>query len=340
MTREASQLAWPVIGHEWAVRLLAQTLRHGRLSHAYLFVGPPGVGKTTLARALAQAMLCSQEDPASRPCGACRACQLVRQDRHPDVRLVAPPGPDRALSIEQIRELQREASLSPMEGRSKVFIVRELDRATPQAANALLKTLEEPPPHVTLLLTAVQREALLPTVVSRCQVLALRPLSIAVVEEALRERWEVAPEQAALLARLSGGCLGVAVAALEDEDVGARRQQAIERMMHALEADRVTRLELAEQLSQEPEAVREIVSLWLGWWRDVMLIQSGCDDRIVNIDQRDVLQRAARYWAHERVREIVQGLRDTLEYMEANVNTRLALETLLLSLPYAPSRQA
>ncbi|MCD6289361.1 MAG: AAA family ATPase, partial [Anaerolineae bacterium] len=100
---------WPVIGHEWAVRLLRQSLQRGTLSHAYLFIGPAGVGKTTLARALAQAVLCQAEDIAARPCGECRACRLIVQDKHPDVRIIAPSEPGRALSTEQIRGMQREA---------------------------------------------------------------------------------------------------------------------------------------------------------------------------------------------------------------------------------------
>ena len=114
---------WPVIGHETAVRLLRRGLEQGRLSHAYLFVGPDGVGKLTLARALAQTLLCEAPLPSARPCGRCRACQLIAQDRHPDVRLILPPEADRALGIEQIRELQHDASLSPVEGRASAPVM-------------------------------------------------------------------------------------------------------------------------------------------------------------------------------------------------------------------------
>ena len=136
---------WPVIGHEWAVELLDRSIRTDRVSHAYLFVGPSQIGKTTLAKVFARALLCQGQDV---PCGACRACRLVQADRHPDVHLVAPVK-DR-IKIEEIRDLQRTVALSPVEGVYRVCVISRFDVATPSAANCLLKTLEEPPERVIL----------------------------------------------------------------------------------------------------------------------------------------------------------------------------------------------
>ncbi|HFD39309.1 MAG TPA: DNA polymerase III subunit delta', partial [Anaerolineae bacterium] len=140
-------MTWPIIGHDWAVTQLRQSLAHGRVAHAYLFCGLPQIGKTHLARLWAQALLCPQPDP---PCGQCLSCQKIDHGTHPDVQVLEGQGAGRSIKIDQVRTLQREAVLLPYEGPRRVFILRDFDQATVEAANSLLKTLEEPPAHVTL----------------------------------------------------------------------------------------------------------------------------------------------------------------------------------------------
>ncbi len=317
-----------VIGHESAVRQLQAAARTQQPAHAYLFTGPTSVGKTTLALAFAQALNCQA---AERPCGHCRVCRLIAQGRHPDVAVIQ--AGDGVIKIDQIRELQRQAMLAPLEVRWRVFVVPNIERATREAANSLLKTLEEPPPHVVLLLTTLDAEALLPTVVSRCRVIPLRPLPVQQVHQALEERWHVDPDQAMLLARLSGGRIGWAIAALKDSATLERRQAALDALVAILPARPLERLALAERMSKSRSNVEETLALWLSWWRDLLLLRNGLEELLTNVDQRETLHALAeRFTSHQIVRA-VHAIQQTLRRIDANVNLRLALEALLLTFP-------
>jgi DNA polymerase-3 subunit delta' len=321
-----------IIGHETAVKQLQDAVHTGRLTHAYLFTGPPAIGKRTLVTTFAQLLNCTDTAP---PCGACRACRLIGDGRHPDVRVIQ--ADNGAIKIDQIRDLQREAALAPVETRWRVFLLPNIERATREAANSLLKTLEEPPAHTILLLTALDADALLATVVSRCRVIPLRPLTVHQVQTALEERWTAEAEQAALLARLSGGRLGWAVAALEDSGILERRHAEIEALCSLVGAGRVDRLDFAARLSRDELYLGSTLELWLSWWRDLMLIKSGTTDAVTNADYRETLEEQATTYQLQHITDTIHAIQQTIQQIDANVNKQLALEVLLLNLPSSSS---
>ncbi len=327
---------WPIFGHHWAVDLLDRGLRAGRLPHALLLAGPAQIGKRTLATALAAALICTGAD---RPCGECRACRLVSRGVHPDVRLVSASDSERGregvLKIDQIRELQREATLAPMEAPRKIFILRELERANLPAANALLKTLEEPPPQVTLLLTSARPHALLPTIISRCQVLNLRTLSRPQVIEALTTHWQAPAEQAELLARLADGRLGWAVQRLTDTQAWEERARRLAEVRQLVGQSRVQRLAYADELSRSPAALLPTLTLWISWWRDLLLVQQGCADALRNVDLAAELAREAGRFDPGHVHRYLARLQAAPAQINQNANARLLLETLVLHIPAA-----
>ncbi len=322
--------SWPVVGHDWAVTLLLRAVESGHAAHAYLITGLEHIGKSTLARTLAQALNCTGQPV---PCGQCRACKLIAAGRHPDLHLVAPEG--NTLKIDQVRALQHDLALAPMEGRFRVAILEGMDKATVEASNALLKTLEEPPPHVVLALIAPEAEALLPTIVSRCQLVALRPLSAQAVHHALVERWGIDDARAQTLAHLSGGRLGWAVMAAQDDSVLARRAQLLDDLMRLTGQGRVERFAYAEEMAADSAAARETLKLWQTWWRDVMLLTSSSDAPLTNSDRLDALRHHAEQCGVEQARSAAGGIAQTLWQLDHNANARLALEVLLLDLPKA-----
>ncbi|MCS7286991.1 MAG: DNA polymerase III subunit delta' [Anaerolineae bacterium] len=319
-----------LIGHEWALEFLENAIRRGDVSHSYLFTGPRGVGKRTLALEFAKALCCRVSLP---PCGHCRDCRDVAQGRHPDVKVLEPD--NSSIKIEQIRELQREAFLAPHRSPYRIFIIADTEKATPEAANSLLKTLEEPPPHSIFILTALSADLLLPTIVSRCQVLNLRPLPDDLIREFLEKKWGIESSRASLLARISEGCVGKAVEFLKEERTFRERTEDLEAFLRLIKSDTITRLEWAEAISKEreEERVQEMVKRWILALRDMLLLLEGMQDMVVNVDFKDELRAVATKLGKEKIRSGLKDLRFILEALSRNANLRIVLDVLVLKLP-------
>jgi DNA polymerase III subunit delta' len=330
-----------IIGHEWAIQLLSGAIAHQRIGHAYLITGPAQIGKTTLARTFAQALNCEAERVAERPCGECRACKLIAMDRHPDVRLIEPEVSSRgslSLKIETIRELQRGLNLAAYEGRYKVAILKRFDAANQNAANAFLKTLEEPPNNVILLLTATDADTLLDTITSRCRTVGLRPLPVSLIEQSLATRWNVPDDQAHLLAHLADGRLGWAVQAAQEPAILQERTDKMAQLQTILAGNRGARFAQADKLANKPEAIPPLLQIWLGWWRDLLLLSQGGENgrfaSLTNINQQATLHQQAQSWGKKAILRSLQETRHALWQLDRNANTRLVLENLFLVYPF------
>ena len=330
---------WQVIGQGRAVSLLQQSLKTGKLAHAYLLVGPPHVGKMTLALNLAQALNCEADE---KPCLACTPCKKIAAGKHADVQIVGltqneEEAEAKLISIDQIKEIQHSANLPPFEGKHKVFIIDGAELLSTDAANCLLKTLEEPEAKVTFILLTTNDRLLLPTVVSRCQRLELPPLSIVEGARALVENAGVEPERARLLAGLSHGCPGWAIAATGDGHVLQRRDEELDQIINVIRADYEDRFDyagrLAARFTQNRGAVYDTLDRWLDYWRDLLLVKLGGEDMIVNIDRQKELVEIAAGYRLAQIKDFIESLRKAAEQLRQNVNVRLALEVLMLDIP-------
>ena len=323
---------WNLIGNEWAVELLRQQIVHGTTRHAYLFAGPSGVGRRTLALRLAQALNCTQPIEPGIPCGQCRDCKQIEAMQHPDLTIVQADSEGGTLKVDQVREARRTLTLKPYQSKYRVTIFLRFQEANDSAANALLKILEEAPSYVLLVLTADHPEQLLPTIVSRCEVLRLRSLPLEAVESFLSERG-ANQDQARLIAHISGGRLGYALRLMQDPSALEFRNEKLSEAQSFITAARVDKFAYAEKLFKDKDAMRNVLLLWLSYWRDVLLCAGGSAVPLANIDRTKEIESLAERVSMSEVRRMVSKLENSLSQLESNVNARLLTEVILLDWP-------
>jgi len=331
---------WQIIESTGLVPLLQNSIKHGRLPNAYLLVGPAHIGKMTLALNIAQALNC---EAADRPCGSCMSCSRIAAGKHADIQIIGladgstRENKSKEIGIEQIRDIQHSAALPPFEGKYKVFIIDGAEQLSNEAANCLLKTLEEPAEKVIYLLLTVNEQAVLPTVISRCQRLELNPMPAAAIEKSLLEHRHVEPEKAILLARLSHGCPGWAINATEDEAILEERSERLEKIRGVMRSGFDERFayaaQMATQFNQNRRTVQDELGLWLDWWHDLLLVKAGSADSITNVDFTNDLIKMAENYDISQIRVFISRLQETAGQLQMNASPRLVLEVLMLNIP-------
>lgn len=323
---------WNVIGHERAIAELETALRSAHLPHALLFTGREGTGKTTLALELAKALNCTGDSP---PCQSCLHCRQITGGTHPDVTVVERLEGKDSIVIQQVRELREAAALRPFQGRQKVYIVADAGALTAQAADALLKTLEEPQPQVSIILTASEAEALPSTVVSRCRLMTLREVETAAIATALTERG-VSSATADDLSRLARGSVGWALQAIKQPKLVAHREDLVRRASRVLDLGLDERLQLAEELvadRKDRSAVRRNLEMLVLLAHDMLLAREGLPPRMVSAAQATALTASARRYSLAQLRCYLKSLGTAMERIDQNVDPRLALEAVMVGLP-------
>jgi DNA polymerase-3 subunit delta' len=325
-------LSWPIVGHEWATHQLQDAVLRGETSHAILISGPESIGKMTLARQLSAALLCNAE-PGERPCGRCLSCRKLDSGNHPDFMLAEPEEGKLKLTIDKIRSVERFLSLTPVESEYKVALISTFEQATPGAANALLKTLEEPPAYGRLILLASDSDLLLPTIVSRSQQINLRPVAPQKIAAVLVEQWGLDPQNAAQLARIAGGRVGWAIRAATDLQVREGLDLALNLLFDVMQQDLVSRFETANTLAQQSGNLPEILEIWLTCWRDVLLFHTGNESSMTYKEQQAAISQIAMASDLHHTTRIIKFLEEALASLQKNANTLLLVENVVLAFP-------
>jgi DNA polymerase-3 subunit delta' len=335
------RMSWDLIGHDWAVNILKRAAAQDNPRHAYLITGPEGVGRRTLAGLFARALIC--EGPAdARPCGQCRPCRLALKGVHPDLPLIVPEVSGKKvlsekIKIDTVRQLIYDLNLRPVEARRRVARLINFEAANDSAQNAFLKTLEEPPAGVVVIVTAATPEALLPTIVSRCEHLALRPLPVSQVAEALIMTHLIEAGLAGRVSAIAAGRPGLALRIARSPEALEQRAALLAQARTISSFTRVERFALADKLAkgQRSDDLQDQLELWASLWRDVLLAAHGAHTPPVNADQADDIRTLAAQVPAPAIRGLLAALARTSDLLEQNVNARLALEVLMLDWPVA-----
>ncbi|MDD3653187.1 MAG: DNA polymerase III subunit delta' [Desulfotomaculaceae bacterium] len=318
-----------IFGHKPIVKTLINAVTNDRVAHAYLFTGPEGVGKATSALAFTRALLCSSSSGGDA-CGSCQGCRQLIHSNHPDFYRLGPVG--LSIKIEQIRELQRKIKFRSYKGGRQVFLIEQAETMTAEAANCLLKTLEEPPIGTVLILLSARPQALLPTIISRCQQLYFKHIPSRELSSYLSKLYNLHQEEARLLAVLSGGSMGKALAcatgAFQEE-----RAEAIRLAAGLREAGITETMELAGEIARSKKNILNLIELLACWYRDILVWkETGEVDLLYNPDLVNEVKLEAEVFEIARLVEILGDIEKLKSRIRFNTNMRLALESIFLRL--------
>ncbi len=326
-------MSWDLLGHSWAEKLLQKHIANNEVRHAYLFTGAPGIGRRSLALAFARALNCTQPPAAGEFCGACRICKQTEKMQQPDLSIVTPEEEGGVIKVGQIRNLQHSLALTPYEARYRIALLLNFQFANANAQNALLKTLEEAPRQVILLLTADSTDALLPTISSRCEILRLRPVPVNLLESELKSRWHLADDDARLYAHISGGRTGLALQMAHDPEIMEKRKTWADEFFRLLPLNRRDRFAAADALTRSRDQLRLTLQVWLSLARDLLLTSHGLEENLTNLDYASEIKAAAISTSADQALDMVNEIVTTLDDLELNANLRLLLDNLLLKIP-------
>jgi len=334
-------MSWDYVGNSWAVELLKQQILSGKTRHAYIIAGPSGIGRRTLALRFIQAMQCSQPLGPAEPCMVCRTCRQIADMQFADMQVLELLEGKSEISKDQVRQSRQFLSLAPYLSKSKAAVFLDFQQASEGTQDALLKTLEETPGTAMIIITVDALHSLLPTTISRCEVLNLRPLPADELTRVIITRLGVDSDRAKLLGHISGGRYGYASTLSQDENLLIKRQTWLEDWIALGEMNRLQRFKWVDgqfpkksrlPLKEKRQELVEMLNIWISYHRDILLLSSGSNSGVINIDMLERLQPSADRVTSGRAAEIIRGLEQAVGRVEHYLNPRLVMESLMLQL--------
>lgn len=315
-----------IIGQSTLINRLKSILNSGRIVHSYIFTGLSGAGKTTISNVFAKMLFCERGD---KPCNACKSCMQLDSGNHPDVIRIT--SQTKTIGIDSIRELRAHIQIKPFQGPWKIYIIEKGDTMTQQAQNALLKTLEEPPKHAIIFILTENVASLLPTIISRCQIIRIPSLSTHEVAEIIERRTHIQKEEALVFAKLSGGLPGRGLELALSNEYQQMRDSSLEVLMRISKGSLIESLALIDFFLENRDKVVEILDMMELWFRDVLVLkQSRCQAIVINMDKLTQLRTLANIFTTKAIGCIIEGIEDSKRMLMSHANLQLTIENLLM----------
>lgn len=320
-----------IIGHEDIVKHFKNSIELGKVSHAYILNGEKSSGKRTLAAVVAKSLQCEEGGPD--PCGKCRSCLQAESGNQPDIIWVKHEKPN-VISVDEVREqIVNDVDLKPYSSRYKIYIVPEAQLMNPQAQNALLKTLEEPPEYAIILLLANGIGKFLPTVLSRCIILNFKPVEPLHVVEYLTTKLDVEQSKARFCADFAQGNLGKAIRLAISPEYNELLEDSVRILRRIQDMDMEDVISAVKNLGKYKLDVTDYMDIMTMWYRDILMVKiSNSPNKLLFKDDYSVLKKQASMMSYEGVEEVIRALNKVKIRLEANVNFDIAMELLLLTI--------
>ena len=320
-----------VVGHKDILKYISSAVENNRVSHAYILNGERGSGKKMLANLFAMTLLCETGD--NEPCGKCHSCKQAESGNHPDIIRVTHEKPN-SISVDDIRtQVNNTVDIKPYQGPYKVYIIPQADMMTPQAQNAILKTIEEPPSYAVFLLLTENAETLLPTINSRCVMLKLRNIKDTLIKKYLMENLKIPDYKADMCTAFAQGNMGRAIMLANSDHFNEIREEAVQLLKHISEMELNEIVAAVKNISVYKLEITDYLDIIMIWYRDVLLYKATKEiDKVVFKDQLQSIKEQARKSSYEGIELILESLEKAKARLKANVNFDLVMELLFLTI--------
>lgn len=317
-----------IIGHEKAIKVLKKSFKNKTISHSYLFEGEEGIGKKMVAYAFSKTLLCKEQ--GIEPCNKCTSCKKFNSGNHPDFFLIEP---DKGLIRKtEVEDLIKEMSTAPFESTRKVFIIDDSHLMNIESKNAILKTLEEPPHYINIILISSNPDSLLPTILSRVQSIKFYPLESKRIGEFLVNKYNKTQEQANFIAEFTKGAIGKSIKLATDEEFFRKRDEILKIIDALIKGDKTKAFSSMDFFNENKEIIEDILDMIIYWFRDLLIYKEiGESSLIINKDKLENLSSQS-YMNFGKINDIIKRIEDTKLNIKRNINYQLAIETMLLNI--------